>query len=118
MQLITFGGEVVTQTHPASSTFTWQPIVPVTPGEHYYYVKVTQADGDRIVTFADLGARRRSTSRSPISPIEPTIASIYNPSLITARVTNRMATDADRHRDVPDSGSGSAILDHDGARPV
>jgi uncharacterized repeat protein (TIGR01451 family) len=90
-QLITFGGEVVTQTTTASSDFTWQPIVPVTPGEHYYYVKVTQPDGDRIVSSPIWAHGEVDVSLTDLT-IEPTIASIYNPSLITARVTSRMAT--------------------------
>jgi len=90
VQMITFGGAVVTQTQFASSNFTWQPIVPVTPGEHYYYVKVTQVDGDRIVTSPIWAHGAIDLSLTDLT-IEPTIASIYNPSLITARVTNRMA---------------------------
>ncbi len=89
VELITFGGEVVTQT-TASSDFTWQPIVPVTPGAHYYYVKVTQPDGDRIVTSPIWAHGEVDFSLTDLV-IEPTIASIYNPSLITARVTNRTA---------------------------
>ncbi|HZY41513.1 MAG TPA: CehA/McbA family metallohydrolase, partial [Anaerolineae bacterium] len=90
VQMITFGGEVVTQTQFASSTFTWQPIVPVTPGEHYYYVKVTQPDGDRSVSSPIWAHGAIDVSLTDLT-VEPTIASIYNPSLITARVTNRMA---------------------------
>lgn len=89
VQLISFGGQVVTETH-TTSTFSWQPIVPVAPGVHYFYVKVTQADGDRIVsspiwTQADVNIALTDLS------VEPTIATIYNPSLITARVSNRAA---------------------------
>jgi hypothetical protein len=91
VELITFGGAVVTQTTTASSDFTWQPIVPVTPGEHYYYVKVTQPDGDRIVTSPIWAHGEVNIALTDLT-IEPTIASIYNPSLITARVTNRTAT--------------------------
>ena len=50
VQLISFGGQVVTSTRPATSTFTWQPTIAVSAGAHYYYVKMTQADGDRIVS--------------------------------------------------------------------
>ncbi|CAG0932721.1 hypothetical protein TFLX_02713 [Thermoflexales bacterium] len=91
VQLITFAGEVVTQTTTASSNFTWNPSVPVTPGQHYYYVKVTQPDGDRIVT-SPIWAKGDVDVALTDLVIEPTIASIYNPSLITARVTNRLPT--------------------------
>ena len=89
VQLISFGGKVITET-TAASTFTWQPIVPVAPGAHYFYVKVTQADGDRIVSspiWVQGGVNLALTDLA----IEPTIATIYNPSLITARVSNRTA---------------------------
>jgi hypothetical protein len=89
VQLITFNGTVVTQTQFASSDFTWNPIVPVTPGEHYYYVKVTQADGDRMVS-SPIWAHGDTDIALTDLVVEPTIASIFNPSLITARVTNRM----------------------------
>ena len=88
VELISFGGSVVTSTHPASSNFSWQPIVPVTPGVHYFYVKVTQPDGDRIVSSPIWTQGSADVSLTDLSA-EPTIATIYNPSLFTARVTNR-----------------------------
>ncbi len=90
VQLITFGGAIVTQTTVASSSFTWQPIVSVTPGVHYYYVKVTQPDGDRIVSSPIWTTGAQNISLTDLNA-EPTIATIYNPSLFTARVTNRTA---------------------------
>jgi uncharacterized protein YdeI (BOF family) len=91
VQLITFGGQVMTQTTTASSNFTWNPIVPVTPGVHYFYVKVTQPDGDRIVSSPIWTTANVNLAVTDLS-VEPTIATIYNPSLITARITNRMDT--------------------------
>jgi hypothetical protein len=89
-QLITFGGKVVTQTTTASSNFTWNPIVSVTPGVHYFYVKVTQSDGDRIVSSPVWTQAAVNLALTDLT-VEPTIASTNNPSLITARITNRMA---------------------------
>jgi uncharacterized repeat protein (TIGR01451 family) len=90
VQLITFGGEVVTQTTRPTSNFTWNPIVPVTPGVHYFYVKVTQPDDDRIVSSPIWTQSEVNIALTDLT-VEPTIASIHNPSLITARITNRMA---------------------------
>jgi hypothetical protein len=89
VQLISFNGEVVTETQ-TTSTFSWQPIVPVAPGVHYFYVKVTQADGDRIVSSPIWTEASANVALTDLS-VEPTIATIYNPSLITARVSNRAA---------------------------
>ena len=91
VQLISFGGEVVTQTTMPTSDFTWTPIVSTAPGVHYFYVKVTQPDGDRIVSTP---IWTQSTVNLAITDlaVEPTIATIYNPSLITARISNRMDT--------------------------
>jgi uncharacterized protein YdeI (BOF family) len=90
VQLITFGGAVVTETHPASSNFTWTPNINITPGAHYFYVKVTQPDGDRIVSSPIWTQGNVDIALTDLA-VEPTIATIYNPSLITARVTNRTA---------------------------
>lgn len=90
VQLITFGGAVVTETHPAGTTFTWRPTVAVTPGAHYYYVKAVQPDGDRIVSSPIWTTGAVDISLTDLKA-EPTIATIFNPSLITARVTNRTA---------------------------
>jgi hypothetical protein len=90
VQLITFGGTIVTQTTVASASFTWRPIVPVTPGAHYYYAKVTQTDGDRIVSSPVWTQGDANLALTDLT-VEPTIASTHNPSLITARVTNRTA---------------------------
>ena len=90
VELITFGGQVVTHTHPVSSTFTWKPNLPITPGVHYFYVKVTQPDGDRIVSTPIWTQAAVNIALTDLS-VEPTIATIYNPSLLTARVSNRTA---------------------------
>ena len=91
VQLISFGGAVITQTTLPTSDFTWTPIVSTMPGVHYFYVKVTQPDGDRIVSSPIWTQANLNLALTDLV-IEPSIASIYNPSLITARVTNRTAT--------------------------
>jgi uncharacterized repeat protein (TIGR01451 family) len=88
VQLITFGGTVVTQTTQPTSDFTWTPMVPVMPGVHYFYAKVTQPDGDRIVSSPIWTKASVNVALTDLA-IEPTIATIYNPSLITARLSNR-----------------------------
>jgi DNA/RNA endonuclease YhcR with UshA esterase domain len=91
VQLISFGGEVITQTTMPTPNFTWNPIVPVDPGVHYFYAKVTQPDEDRIVSSPIWTTANVNLSITDLS-VEPTIATIYNPSLITARISNRMDT--------------------------
>ena len=91
VQLISFGGKVVTQTTTASADFTWNPTVPVAPGVYYFYVKVTQPDGDRIVSSPIWTEGNVNLAMTDLA-VEPTIATIYNPSLITARISNRMNT--------------------------
>lgn len=88
VQIITYGGEVVTQTTFAAAQWTWQPALTISTGAHYYFVKVTQADGDRIVT-SPVWTTSTADVRVTDLTIEPTIATIYNPSLITARIDNR-----------------------------
>ncbi len=91
VQIITNHGIVITETTVASSLFTWSPLLTITPGAHYYYVKLTQADGDRIVSSPIWTEGAQDVSITDLA-IEPSISSIYNPSLLTARVTNRGQT--------------------------
>ncbi len=91
VQLITNGGRVIAQTAPGAATFTWQPVLTIAPGVHYYYVKAIQADGDRIVTSPIWTQGTEDISISDLT-VQPSIPTIYNPSLLTARVTNRGQT--------------------------
>ncbi len=90
VQLITNHGEVVAQT-TLGATFTWQPVLNIAPGAHYYYVKVTQADGERIVSSPVWTEGAQDVSITDLT-LQPTIPTIYNPSLFMARVTNRGQT--------------------------
>ncbi|WP_075074266.1 Ig-like domain-containing protein [Longilinea arvoryzae] len=89
VQIITDQGKVVDSTQPAQGNFTWQPVVNVSTGVHYFYVKVTQADGDRIVTSPVWTLGTEDIAISDVV-IQPTIPTVYSPSLLTARVTNRV----------------------------
>ncbi len=64
----------------------------ITPGVHYYYVKVTQMDGDRIVSSPVWTIGTEDIAVTDLT-IQPTIPTIHSPSLLTVRVTNRVATD-------------------------
>ncbi len=90
VQLITNLGNVAASTAPGTADFTWSPHLVVTPGIHYFYVKVTQADGDRIVSSPVWTEGFENIAITDIS-IEPTLPTIWNPSLLTVRVTNRIA---------------------------
>jgi len=91
LELITNGGRVVTFTTETQSAFTWQFSLAITPGVHYYYVRATQPDGDRIVSSPVWTLGTEDIAITDLS-VEPSLSTIYNPSLITARVTNRGAT--------------------------
>lgn len=88
VELVTTQGRVVTSTQPNTASFTWTFPLNISPGVHYYFVQATQADGDRLVaspvwTIGDEDLRVTDLT------VQPAIPTIYNPSLITARVTNR-----------------------------
>ncbi len=90
VQLISDGGQVVAETTPSSADFTWGFALTITPGVHYYYVKATQADGDRIVSSPVWTTGDEDIAITDVV-IQPTIPTIHSPSLLTARVTNRVA---------------------------
>lgn len=88
VQLIGHGGRVLAEERPNSATFAWQPVLDITPGVHYYYVKAVQPDGDRMVSSPVWTLGTEDVSISDLT-VQPSIPTIYNPSLLTARVTNR-----------------------------
>jgi len=90
LQLISDGGQVITETAPTVADFVWGFDLSITPGVHYYYVKATQADGDRIVSSPVWTTGDEDIAITDVV-IQPTIPTIHNPSLLTARVTNRVA---------------------------
>jgi uncharacterized protein YdeI (BOF family) len=89
VQLITDQGKVVAEYQPGTASFTWTPQIVITTGVHYFYVKVTQADGERIVSSPIWTTGVEDISITDIV-IQPTIPTIYNASLLTVRVTNRV----------------------------
>ncbi len=91
LELYTDGGVVVTSTQPTGAAFNWTFTRAVTPGVHYYFVMATQADGDRIVSSPVWTMGDEDISITDLT-VQPTIPTIYNPNLFTARVTNRGAT--------------------------
>ncbi len=90
VELITDQGKTLVSTAPTAAIFTWQPQVNVSTGVHYFYVKVTQADGDKIVTSPVWTMGTEDISITDIT-IQPTIPTIYSSSLLSVRVTNRAA---------------------------
>ncbi|MBP8864303.1 MAG: Ig-like domain-containing protein, partial [Anaerolineae bacterium] len=91
LELYSDGGVVVTSTQPTGAAFDWSFALDVTPGVHYYFVMATQADGDRIVSSPVWTMGEEDVSITDLT-VQPTIPTIYNPNLFTARVTNRGAT--------------------------
>jgi uncharacterized repeat protein (TIGR01451 family) len=89
VQIITNQGTVVAEYYPDSASFTLTPVLYISTGVHYYYIKVTQADGERIVSSPVWTTGSEDISVTDLL-IEPTIPTIYNPSLLTVRVTNRV----------------------------
>ncbi|MFZ3151909.1 MAG: Ig-like domain-containing protein [Anaerolineaceae bacterium] len=90
VELITDQGKVIASTQPDQSSFTWQPQLSITTGVHYFYIKVTQADGDRIVSSPIWTVGSEDIAITDLR-IQPTIPTIHNASLLTVRVTNRVA---------------------------
>ncbi|GEM_PF-2776156 len=89
VELITDQGMVTETFVPITSTFTWEPIVPITTGVHYFYVKVTQYDGDRIVSSPVWTTGSEDIAITDLT-IQPTLPTTHNASLLTVRVTNRV----------------------------
>ncbi len=72
--------------------FRWNPTLNISPGLHYYYIRVTQPDGDRIASAPiwTEGGEDISITDFTIQPSIPTTNTI---SLLAARVTNRGIAD-------------------------
>jgi len=94
VQVITNQGVVVDSLAPNSSNFTWEPVLSITPGVHYYYVKVTQTDGDKIVSSPVWTMGTEDISITDLT-IQPTIPTTNNPSLLSVRVTHRAGATTD-----------------------
>jgi len=87
LELVTSQGQVITST-TAAATFDWAFDLDIGPGVHYFFVLLTQEDGDRLVSSPIWTSGEEDIRISDLS-VQPTIPTIYNPSLFTARVTNR-----------------------------
>jgi uncharacterized protein YdeI (BOF family) len=88
-EIISDQGQVAAQFEPNSAEFTLTPMLSISTGVHYFYIRVTQADGDQIVSSPVWTTGSEDISVTDLL-IEPTIPTIYNPSLLTVRVTNRV----------------------------
>jgi uncharacterized protein YdeI (BOF family) len=88
VQIITDQGVVAAAFYPNTADFSLDPVLDITTGVHYFYVKVTQADGDRIVSSPVWTMGSEDISITDLT-IQPTIPTIYNSSLLEVRVTNR-----------------------------
>lgn len=91
VQLITNKGVVAAEYTPNSATFTWQPVLTIAPGVQYFYAKAIQADGDRIVSSPIWTEGNVNIAITDLQA-QPSLPTIYNPTLYTARVTNRGLT--------------------------
>jgi hypothetical protein len=88
VQIITDQGQTVLEFMPDTASFTWSPQLDISTGVHYFYIKVTQADGDRIVSSPVWTLGNEDIAITDVV-IQPSIPTIHSPSLLTARVTNR-----------------------------
>lgn len=92
LELYSNQGLVLTYFQPNLADGAWNFVLDdIEPGVHYFFVKATQEDGDRIVTSPVWTMGDEDVSITDLT-IQPTIPTIYNPSLLTARVTNRGLT--------------------------
>jgi len=91
VQIYTANGQVVAEIRPDAAGFDWTFDRVVSPGVHYYFVLAVQADGDRIVSSPIWTADVEDVRLSDLT-MQPSIPTIYNPSLLTARVSNRSQT--------------------------
>jgi len=111
VELFTDQGQVVAATYPAAASFDWQVELDITPGVHYYFAMVTQADGERIVSSPVWTSGDEDISITDLS-VQPSLPTIYNPSLFTARVTNRGQSTQTVTVDFTENGSpiGQVVL--------
>ena len=91
MELVTGGGQVIASIEPNTSDFDWTLTETIAPGVHYYLILATEADGDRIVS-SPVWTQGVEDVRVTDLTIQPSLPTIYNPSLLSARITNRGAS--------------------------
>lgn len=91
VELVTYGGEVIATYEPDTSSFDWQFSQDIAPGSHYYLILLTQADGDRLVS-SPVWTQGTADVRITDLTIQPSLPTIYNPNLVSARITNRGTT--------------------------
>jgi hypothetical protein len=91
VRVYTADEQVVAELEPNSDTVDWTFDLSVAPGAHYFFVLAVQEDGDRIVSSPVWLTGEEDVRLTDLS-IQPTIPTVYNPSLLTARVSNRGAS--------------------------
>jgi hypothetical protein len=87
VQIITDQGIVAAEFTPNAADFELSPVLNITKGDHYYYIKVTQADGDHIVSSPVWTLGIEDISITDLT-MQPTIPTINNPSLLDVPDTN------------------------------
>ena len=60
VELLTNGQKVVQSIQPMTKDFTWNPTVPVTGGQQWFVVRITQMDGERIYS-APIGQKKKQS---------------------------------------------------------
>ncbi len=88
VDLVTTEGQIAASIEPNDSAFDWTLTQSITPGVHYYLILVTEADGDRIVS-SPVWTQGVEDVRVTDLTIQPSLPTISNPSLLSARITNR-----------------------------
>ena len=91
VQLYTANGQVVAEIQPNTASFDWTFDQTISAGVHYYFILVVQADGDRIVS-SPIWTQGVEDVRLTDLTIQPSLPTIHNSSLLSARVSNRGAT--------------------------
>ncbi len=91
VELIGDMGRVVLST-TVGPDFEWSPSLSVAPGVQYYYARVTQADGDRIASAPIWTSGTEDVAITDFT-LQPSIPTTATASLLSARISNRGATD-------------------------
>ncbi len=91
VQLVTTQGQVITATQPGTPGYHWTFALPIAAGSQYFFILVEQTDGDRIVS-SPVWTSGTDDIRVTDLAVQPSLPTIYSPSLLTARLTNRGET--------------------------
>lgn len=93
IQLVGDKGAIWASIVPTQTAGLWTPSLDFGPGRRYFYVRVTQADNERIATSPVWVDGTEEVSVTDVS-IEPALPFVGGDGLVKARITNRGNHDA------------------------